>query len=224
MIAINPHVTTTMVGAVRRNNQGLIQGNIDHTLFIQGMLENGTLYVDPNVAIDLQPLVVAGSPLVTFTRNDIVGIKTQLARKAITGDTAEVITGFSTSFGAGNSEYLGAPLAAGNSEHAPAFIPGGNITFLRFGSKARINVRINNALAASLAAGNIPENTPLKWDFVNEELATWTTGTDAANLKLPVKLTAVAIAGHETTIAFKLSASGLSAIRDTALSIATVEL
>jgi len=221
-ITVNPHIQTNATDTLRKSNSGAIQGSINQNIGIQFELKN-SIFNDFAIADASENPLLFGQPVVSSTkRSSAIGLHTAYVRAAKTGDLAAAVSGFSTSFGSGVSSYLSAPAAAGNSDTAP-FIPvGGNVTHFDFGSKVQIWVRINNTLAATLAASALPERSPLMWDYTNAEFVEWVSGTDAANLQFNVKTLELAVAGTETTTAFKIS--GANVVRDGALSLILVEL
>jgi len=221
-ITVNPYIQTSATDTLRKSNSGAIQGSINQNIGIQFELKNSILN-DPAIADGSENPLLFGQPVVNFTkRSSAIGLQTPYVRAAKTGDVAATVSGFSTSFGSGVSSYISAPSAAGNSDSAPFIQVGGNVTHFDFGSKAQILVRINNTLAATLAASPLPERSPLMWDYTNGEFVAWVSGTDAANLQFNVKTLELAVAGTETTTAFKIS--GGAVVRDGALSLILIEL
>jgi hypothetical protein len=117
------------------------------------------------------------------------GNKGVTVRKSVVGNVAAGIMGFTV------SQRSGVMGIVSPSSPVPLFPQGGAINFYPLGSRARIVVQIDNALAAALATTDFI-TTPVQWDFTNDRLKAWVSGTDAANLQLTnIKVIQVAVAG-----------------------------
>jgi hypothetical protein len=160
--------------------QGLQQGAIVESPYADTGLRQGIV----NTA---EPLpLFAGMPIKVDVRN---GNNTNMISKSVSGDLAAVISGFSTSHKSGMQTYKWQGSQGG------ANLQGKGINYFLLGSQVEMDLKIDPTYAATLLTTTLTSAVTLKWDYTNNQLAQWVSGTDAANLQLPLKLTAVFLAG-----------------------------
>jgi hypothetical protein len=192
IITIDPTATTSFGELSHLTSDGLIQGDVQVNPFTSAGLEAGV------VASNATYPLYAGLPIslgVQILGSDRKGVT---VRKSFVGNVAAGIQGWTTSQGSGVMGF------SSFTSQPPLFPQGGSINFYKSGSKGRVAVRINNTLAAALANTDFI-TTPVMWDWTNDELVAWTSGTDAANLQLTtVSIIAVSPynANHNLSIAY----------------------
>jgi hypothetical protein len=182
-VSVDPLATTSAGDLAFIHSDGLIQGQVLANPYTTAGLEAGV--VD---SAETYPLW-AGLP-VSIGLGGIAGSKKgNVIRKSVVGNVAAGIQGFTVSQRSGVMGFQSP------SSPAPLFPQNGSVNYYPLGSKARLVVQIDNTLAAALANTDFI-NTPVMWDFTNDKLVVWTSGTDAANLQLTaIRVISVAVAG-----------------------------
>jgi hypothetical protein len=191
-LTIDPQATNGFGALSYPTSDGLIQGDVQVNQYTSAGLEAGV------VAANATYPLYAGLPVslgIQVLGTDRKGVT---VRKSIVGNVAAGIQGWTVSQGSGVMGFS-------SFTSQPALFPqGGSINFYPSGSKGRLAVRINNTLAAALANTDFI-TTPVMWDWTNDELVEWTSGTDAVNLQL-TSIRVIAVApydiSHNLSIAY----------------------
>ena len=170
-LPLNPTATTGFGNLSYPTSGGLIQGEVQENPYTSANLEAGVI-----ASSETYPLY-AGLPLSLGIQ--IAGTDTKGATvfKSAVGNVAAGIQAWSVSQRSGVMGF------SSFTSQPPLYPQGNSINFYRSGTKGWVAVRINNTFAATLANTNLV-NTPVMWDWTNNELVAWTSGTDAANLQL----------------------------------------
>lgn len=163
------------------HTQGVQQGAIVETPYADTGLKQGIV-----ATTDALPLF-AGLPIKVGVR---VGNNTNQVIRSVSGDLAAAIQGFSTSHKSGMQTYKWQGSQGG------ANLQSKGINYFLLGCGVEMDLKIDSTYAASLAASTLENAVALKWDYTNNQLSHWVSGTDNANLLLPIKLTAVFPAGN----------------------------
>ena len=195
-ISINPSVTISPPSSFLADSQGYTQGLALADPVARQWLASGS--VDSSVT---QPVWggMAISELVAAPGASGSGNSIGLAA------TIGAITGFSVS----NRGYNMIVSPGNNVQTASA---GMSIPYYRYGSNARIAVKCSSALVTAVEAN--PTNTQVEWDFTNQQLIPYASGT-----ALPVKV--VALNSNSKTIAYN---SGTGAVTWTTGSVAIIQI
>jgi len=184
LLTIDPQATNGFGALSYPTSDGLIQGEVQVNPYTSANLEAGV------VAANATYPLFAGLPVslgVQILGTDRKGVT---VRKSVVGNVAAGIQGWTVSQGSG---VMGVTSFTSNP---PLFPQGGSINFYPSGSKGRIAVRINNTLASTLANTDFI-TTPVMWDWTNDELVVWTSGTDAANLQL-TSIRVISVSPYDT--------------------------
>lgn len=171
LLSIDPLATNGFGALSSPASDGLIQGDVQVNPYTSANLEAGV------VAANATYPLYAGLPVslgVQILGTDRKGVT---VRKSVVGNVAAGIQGWTVSQGSG---VMGVTSFTNNP---PLFPQGGSINFYPSGSKGRVVVQIDNTLASTLANTDFI-TTPVMWDWTNDKLVAWTSGTDAANLQL----------------------------------------
>lgn len=170
-LAINPTITSNAAGSFFVQSEGLIVG---------------TAYPDPATRFALSGGILAQTEIKPMWGGVAISEATALAASAsnpqlaLGGTITRAVTyapGFAgsiTGFAVFDQDY-----AMINSPQSPVpqQISGGLVNFYRWGSGARIALQLNSAVASSYQGDII--NTPISWDYYNEQLTTQATITTA---------------------------------------------
>lgn len=179
-LVLDPLATTGGGDLAFIHSDGLMQGQVMENPYTSAGLESGVI-----ATTETYPLY-AGLPI---SLGLAANKKGRVVTKSVVGNVAAGIHGWTVSQRSG---LLGFKTP---SSPATLFPQGGSINFYRNGSKAEIVVQIDNTLAATLDGTDFI-TTPVMWDWTNDKLVAWTSGTDAANLQLTgIRVVAVAVAG-----------------------------
>jgi len=177
-ISINPFVTTNAYGTFSTQSDGYVQGEFLDDPAIRFQLVGG-----PLATAETLPMWGGVAISETTDNSGTIGLGGAIARASAEAN----LTGFSVfsqAYAWVQTPQSPVPLAAN----------GQTIPFFRLGSNARIPVACDPTLAASLASGLI--NQQVAWDFTNQVLIAYTTGT-----ALPVKVVDVQI-GNSKIVAY----------------------
>ena len=208
-VSIDPFATTGAGNLALTHTEGLFQGQVVENPYTTAGLEAGE--VDSS---ETYPLY-AGLPVSLGL--DLVG-KGPRVRKSVVGNVAAGIMGWTV------SQRAGAMGFKTPSSPVPLYPQKGSVNFYPTGSKARIAVQIDNTLAAALANTDF-NTTPVRWDFTNDKLVVWTSGTDAANLQLTqIRVISIAVAGVKNTMAIAYATGTGLATWDETKSLAIIEV
>lgn len=164
-ITFNPQLTTAPASSFLSNTQGYIQGSV---------LDDPTsrMYLNAGIIASTVTGAVWGGMGIT---ESVPAPGSETTGGVLTIATAYTdLTGFTVFNQASNMI-----ITPGNSvQQADA---GMSISYFRFGSNARIAVQCDATLAAALDAGTIIQQ--VAWDFTNQKLIAYTSGT-ALNAKV----------------------------------------
>ena len=170
IISFNPNVTTSAVGTFLSNTEGYVQGTMLDDPSAQQWITTGQIVSTATVP------VWAGLPI-TETGNVTAGTAANMGPVIAAATAITNITGFTIA----NQAYNNIITPGNQVQVALALM---TTSFIRLGSNARIAVAIDSVALASLE--NVAINTQLAWDFTNNALTTYTSGT-----ALPVKLLSI---------------------------------
>lgn len=147
--------------------QGYVQGAMLADPVAQQWITTGL--VDASATQALWP----GLPVTETNPGDTAGAN-------VGGSTVDVATAIAniTSFTIANQAYNG---IITNSNDVPMFAPGMSVSLVRLGSNARIVVPVDSTAVNALL--RVAINTQVAWDFANNALTTFSSGT-----ALPAKL------------------------------------
>jgi hypothetical protein len=167
-ISFNPSLTTSPLSTFQTQTQGYVQGSF---------------LADPNIRQELESGVIASTvtqPLwggMALTDN-VPSPGTNgyaLGSSLILATTDANVTAFSV-FNRGYNMII-----VPGSNNVPLATAGMSLPYFRLGSGARIAVLCTTGLITALE-GN-PSNTQVQWDFVNQQLIPYSSGT-ALNVKV----------------------------------------
>ena len=208
-VSINPLATTSAGNLALTHTEGLVQGQALENPYTTAALQAGVVY-----ASETYPLY-AGLPVSLGI--DVDG-KGALVKKSVVGNVAAGIMGFTT------SQRAGAMGFKTPSSPVPLYPQGGSVNFYPIGSKAWVVVQIDNTLAATLDGSDFI-TTPVRWDFTNDKLVEWVSGTDAATLQLTaIRVVSVAVAGTKNNLAIAYNTGTGLATWDETKSLAVIEV
>lgn len=177
-VSIAPFATSNAAGLFNVNSAGFTQGDAQDDPAVKFQLAGGIILASAATplwgGLPISELIPAA---VTTPGSDVMGPTIQLST-TLANSTG--ITVFNQAFHGVTSPQSPVPLYA----------QGGSINFYRFGSRARIPLRLNPSLV-SIDGGLINQN--LSWDFTNQWLTTYD-GTNA----FPVKVLKVSATGNKT--------------------------
>ena len=186
-INFNPAKVNNFPGSFSTQSQGYMQGfALDDPSVIISKLSAGVLLSSETAPMWGGVPVTVTVPNPASTPN-LPGIAKATAN-ALTG--AGSIGGFSVFNQA--SSMVQTP-----SSPVPLASPGMSVNFMRLGSGARIVVAIDAALVTALAAGGVLQNVQTQWDFTNQALTTFTSGT-----ALPVVIERWDNIGNSVTVTY----------------------
>lgn len=164
-ITFNPALTTQPQNSFALQSTGYVQGAFMDDPSSSMWLQSGLL--DSAISVPVWPGMAISEYVPTADQNAL-GSTIKIATAATD------ITGFNT----GNQSY-NAIITPGNN--VPQLSPLQTVQYFRFGSNARLAVKCSSALVTAAEAGLV--NQQVQWDYTNQELIPYTTGT-----ALPVKI------------------------------------
>ncbi|CAB4132085.1 hypothetical protein UFOVP136_34 [uncultured Caudovirales phage] len=210
-LTLDPMATNAAGDLARIQSDGLFQGQVLVNPYTNAGLDAGII-----ASTETYPLY-AGLP-VSLGIDTLDAKRGNVVRKSVVGGVAAGIQGFTVSQNAGVMGFQ-TPTSP-----VPLFPQGSSINFYPLGSKARIVVQIDNTLAATFD-GTILINTPVRWDFTNDKLVAWVSGTDAANLQITgIRIIQVALATTSQNRAIAYNTGTGLATWDTTKSLAVIEI
>lgn len=177
-ISLNPMATTNAANLFNVNSQGFTQGDAQDDPAVKFFLAGGKLSTAASTPI------WGGIPIEEL----IPSAATQPGTDTL-GSTVIQASSLATSTGicVFNQAYGGITTPQSN---APLYSPGMSVNFYRFGSGARIPLRINPALV-SLDGSII--TSQVSWDFTSN----WITTYDGTNA-FPVRILKISTTGNKT--------------------------
>lgn len=167
IISFNPNVTTNATGTFLSNTEGYVQGALLDDPVAQQWIATG------QIASTASTPIWAGLPI-TETGNVTAGTAANMGPSLALATAVSNITGFVIA----NQAY-NMLITPGNQVQVA--LANMSVSFVRLGSQARIAVAIDSAALASLE--NVAVNTQLSWDFTNNALNSYSSGT-ALSVKL----------------------------------------
>jgi hypothetical protein len=203
-ISVSPFTTSNFTGSFVNSSQGLVQGTASDDPMTRQALSGGVVYASETYpmwgGIAITEIIPTAGYLVA------AGMLGPTLKRATTIATVgSGITGFIVTDQAYNGIITtGSPV--------PLFVQGGTAHFYRLGSRAKVNVQIDTTLATNLL-GNA-YNTQVAWDFTNQKLSTFSSGT-----ALDVKVLDIQT-GNSKTITYNTS-TGLATYSETG-AVATI--
>lgn len=210
-LTLDPMATTAAGDLARIHSDGLMQGQVLVNPYTSAGLDAGVIASNETYPLYAGLPVSLGIDTLDAKRGNVV-------RKSVVGNVAAGIMGFTVSQNAGTMGFQ-TP-----SSRVPLFPQGSGINFYPLGSKARIVVQIDNTLAGTLDGSDFI-NTPVMWDFTNDKLVAWVSGTDAANLQLTgIRVVQVALATTAQNRAIAYNTGTGLATWDTTKSLAVIEI
>ena len=177
-ISFNPMQTTNATGLFNVNSSGYTQGDAQDDPYIKMQLCGGVLSSAATVPL------WGGLPIQEFI--PAAGVNA-LGSTILQSTAIANITGFSVM-----NQAFGGIVSAQST--VPLFTPGQSVNFYRLGSGARIPLRINPAL---ISADGSLITTQFAWDFTNQWLTTYVSGT-----AMPVRVLAISPAGGNKTVSY----------------------
>lgn len=198
-ITFDPMALGSAAGSFKQSTQGYTQGAARPNFATRQSLKNGAL-----AATETLPMW-AGLPVQV-----LVGGSNGTTGKVARATAAANLMGFST-------RLQDIASVKSPSSPVPTAGAGQDVNFFTLGSGQELALPINAAFAATFAAGTLPINTALSWDFTANEIVAFNAGLGA----LPVKLVEVS-AGNGRTVTYN-AVTG-AATWNEAGSIAIVEL
>jgi hypothetical protein len=169
-ISFNPVAVNNFPGSFSIQSQGYIQGfALDDPAVMPSKLSVGYL-----ASTETLPMW-GGLPLTVTVPNPASSPSTpntpSLARA-----TANALTGAGS---VGGFSVFNQAAAAVQTPSSPVPLAGPlmSVNFFRLGSTARIVVPISAALVSALGGGGVLQNVQTQWDFTNNVLTTYTSGT-----------------------------------------------
>ena len=177
-IAFNPMLTTNAQGLFNTNSAGFTQGDAQDDPAVKFFLAGGIVTSSASTPL------WGGLPI----SEDIPAAATQPGTNTL-GSTIALATNLANTTGISvfNQGYGGVTTPTST---APQFAAGSSINYYRFGSGARIPLRINPALV-SLDGGLITQQ--VSWDYT----AQWITTYDGTNA-FPVRILNISTTGNKT--------------------------
>lgn len=177
-INMNPMLTTNANGLFNVSSNGFTQGDAQADPAVKFALASGLLSTSATAPL------WGGIPI----SESIPAASAQPGTNA-TGSSVIQSTTLANSTGicVFNQAFHGITSPQSN---APSYLPGMSVNFYRFGSGARIPLRINPALV-SLDGGLVTQQ--VSWDFTNN----WITTYDGSNA-FPVKILTISTSGNKT--------------------------
>jgi len=183
-ISLNPMATTNGAGLFTTNTAGYTQGDAQDDPAVRFQLAGGVLSAAAPTPIwgglpieELVPTAQAGALGQVQPGTDILGAT---ILQSVSLATSTGICVFNQAFAGITTPQSTVPL----------YSPGMSVNFYRFGSSARVPLRLNPALVT--LEGEII-NTPLTWDFTSN----WLTTFDGTNA-FPVKVLRVSTSGNKS--------------------------
>jgi len=183
-ISLNPMATTNAGGLFTTNTAGYTQGDAQDDPAIRFALAGGVLSTAATTPIwggipieELVPTAQVGAQGQVQPGTDVIGSS---ILQAVSLATSTGICVFNQAFAGITTPQSTVPL----------YSPGMSVNFYRFGSGARIPLRLDPALVS--LEGEII-NTQLTWDFT----ANWLTTFDGTNA-FPVKVLRVSTTGNKS--------------------------
>lgn len=164
-ITFNPALTTSPQNSFLLQTEGYVQGSFMDDPTSRMQLAGGSL--DSAVAVPVYPGMAIAEYVPTVNSN-------------ATGSVIKLATAYTdlTGFNVGNQNY-NAVITPGNTVQQLG--PLQTVMYFRLGSGARIVVSCSTALVTAAENGLI--NQQVQWDFTNQQLIPFTTGT-ALNVKI----------------------------------------
>jgi len=177
-IAFNPMLTTNAAGLFNTNSAGYTQGDAQDDPAVKFFLAGGIVTSSASTPL------WGGLPI----SEDIPAAATQPGTNTL-GSTIALATSLANTTGITvfNQAYGGIITPTST---CPQFAAGSSVNFYRFGSGARIPLRINPALV-SLDGGLITQQ--VTWDYT----AQWLTTYDSTNA-FPVRILSISTSGNKT--------------------------
>lgn len=200
-ISINPMVTTNAAGLFSTNSNGLTQGDAFADPAVKFALAGGV------VAAGATSPIWGGQPI----SESIPAASTQPGA-GILGSTINNATALANTTGIAvvNQAFQGITTPQSN---APTFSAGMSVNYYRFGSGARIPLRINPALV-SLDGGLVTQQ--VSWDYTNN----WITTYDGTNA-FPVKILSISTSGNKS-VAYSAVANTANWVNTDFLAVALI--
>jgi hypothetical protein len=175
-ISLNPMQTTNAAGLFQTNSQGFTQGDAQDDPAVKFALCGGVLSTEAATPIwggvPISELIPAA---VTQPGTDLLGSTILQATEA--ADTTGICV-FNQAFGGITTPQSNAPL----------FSPGMSVNYYRFGSGARIPLRIDPALV-SLDGGLVTQQ--VEWDYTLNQIVAYSAGP-----AFPVKILRISTANN----------------------------
>lgn len=164
-ISFNPALTTQPQNSFLLQTEGYVQGAFMDDPSSRMYLAGGSL--DSAVAVPVYPGMAIAEYIPVVNSNAV-------------GSTIKLATAYTdlTGFNVGNQNY-NAIITPGNTVQQLG--PLQTVMYFRLGSNARIVVQCSSALVTAAEAGLI--NQQVQWDFTNQQLIPYTSGT-ALNVKV----------------------------------------
>ena len=179
-LSYNPALTTNVVGSFLAQSTGYEQGQARPDPATQYALAAGILKTT-------ETLPMWGGVAIM---ENIPALDSNTGGNIQRADTNAHITGFSV------NNQNGATLITPQSQ-CPVSLGGGQVNFYRLGSGARIAVKIDATLAATLDSGAVLVGAQVSWDLTNQQIITYDGGVGA----LAAKIVAINI-GNSKTVSY----------------------
>lgn len=150
-VTINPVLTTTAAGSFQKQSLGYVQGVALDDPAVRYALSGGYLHAD-------ETLPMWGGVAIQELTSDIEESRGPAIKRAAAYASLTGFSVFNQNFAAINSPQSPVPLSAAQMM----------VNFYRLGSGARIPLKIDAGLAATLIAGGV--NQQVSWDFTTQSI------------------------------------------------------